>query len=93
MNGLQHLTQTFEAAERSHPDLMERYSARLGEAASADERMAIMRVGLRETICRRYPLAGETSPSSAHTDSLTSPAQDGATVNPHSARNPQASGR
>lgn len=51
-----HLEQTFESAEREFPDLMERYSALLGEAVSSDERVAVMRMGLRETICQRYLL-------------------------------------
>jgi hypothetical protein len=52
-----HLTETFAAAEREFPDLMERYSSRLAEAETADERVAIMRAGLRETIRARYPMA------------------------------------
>lgn len=51
-----HLAQTFAAAERAFPDLMERYSSRLGEATTATERVAIMRAGLRETIRDRYPM-------------------------------------
>lgn len=56
MNADKHLAETFEAAERAHPDLMERYSARLAEAATAGERVAIMRAGLRETIRQRFPM-------------------------------------
>jgi hypothetical protein len=56
MNGYQHLCESYEAAERAHRDLMEPYSVMLADAATADERMAIMRRGLRETICRRFPL-------------------------------------
>ena len=57
MNGFKHLSQTFEAAEKAHPDLMEPYSVLLGEAREdAAERMEIMRRGLRETIKRRMPM-------------------------------------
>lgn len=55
VQGLQHLTATFEAAEKAHRDLMEPYSCRLADA-SADERAEIMRAGLRETFRRRYPM-------------------------------------
>lgn len=51
-----HLETTFTEAERLHPDLMERYSARLAEAESSDERRSIMWAGLRETFRRRFPM-------------------------------------
>lgn len=54
--GYDHLCATFAHAERLHPDLMEPYSTRLGDAADASERTAIMRAGLRETFRRRYPM-------------------------------------
>lgn len=50
------LTHLFETAERDHPDLMERYSARLADAASASERVEVMRCALRETFRQRYPM-------------------------------------
>lgn len=57
VNGFKRLSQTFETAEKAHPDLMEPYSVRLGEATDdAHERMEIMRAGLRETFRRRYPM-------------------------------------
>lgn len=56
MTGIQRLTSVFEQAERQHPDLMEPYSVRLAEAAAADERVEIMRAGLRETFRRRFPM-------------------------------------
>jgi hypothetical protein len=52
---LKHITSTFEEAERSHPDLMEPYSTRLGEAETNEEKLEIMRAGLRETIKARWP--------------------------------------
>lgn len=52
----QSLTDLFEQNERQFTDLMEPYSTRLGGTLDAAERVAIMRAGLRETICRRYPL-------------------------------------
>jgi hypothetical protein len=51
-----HLRGTFEGAEKRHPDLMERYSGRLAEADSVDEKIEIMRAGLRETFRTRYPM-------------------------------------
>lgn len=51
-----HLANTFASAEREFPDLMERYAVLLAEATTATERVAIMRAGLRETICARYPM-------------------------------------
>lgn len=57
MQGYKHLCETFELAEKTHPDLMEPYSNRVAEAASAAERMEIMVSGLRETIRQRYPMA------------------------------------
>jgi len=60
VNGFDHISQTFAAAEKAHPDLMEPYSVLLGEAREdAAERMEIMRRGLRETIRRRVPLHGQ----------------------------------
>lgn len=57
MNGFDRISQTFEAAEKAHPDLMEPYSVLLAQATEdAAERMEIMRRGLRETIRRRMPL-------------------------------------
>lgn len=56
MNSLAHLKATFEDAEKRHPDLMERYSARLAEATTTDERAEVMRAGLRETFRERYPM-------------------------------------
>lgn len=56
MNLSQHLTKTFENAEKWHPDLMEPYSTRLGEAIDSTEKTEIMRAGLRETFRRRYPM-------------------------------------
>lgn len=50
------LQTTFESAERWHPDLMEPYTTRLGDAESLAERTEIMRAGLRETFRRRYPM-------------------------------------
>jgi hypothetical protein len=64
VEGLQHLTITFELAERGHPDLMEPYGNRLADAATAAERAEAMRAGLRETFRRRYPMpAGSTWPT------------------------------
>jgi hypothetical protein len=56
MDGIKHLTTTFEMAEKAHPDLMEPYSVRLAEAESADDRAAVMRAGLRETFRARWPM-------------------------------------
>jgi hypothetical protein len=56
VNHYKHLCDTFAEAERTHPDLMEPYSIRLGDARTADERTAVMRAGLRETIRMRFPL-------------------------------------
>lgn len=57
MNGFKHLSQTFEAAERDHRELMEPYSIMLAQASdNAAERMEIMRMGLRETFRRREPM-------------------------------------
>lgn len=53
----EHLEETFRAAERSHAELMEPYSTRLADAESAEDRVAIMRDGLRKTILQRYPSA------------------------------------
>lgn len=50
------LCELFEYWEQHRPDLMERYSTNLAEAQGADERVRIMRRGLRETIAQRYPL-------------------------------------
>lgn len=64
MNGFDHLSQTFEAAEKAHPDLMEPYTVLLSQATeNAAERMEIMRRGLRETIRRRYPLHDAVVPA------------------------------
>jgi hypothetical protein len=60
---LHHITQTFEEAERAHPDLMEPYSTRLADAQSNEEKLSIMRCWLRETIRRRYPLPAEVPQS------------------------------
>ena len=57
MNADLHLASTFEAAERTHPDLMEPYSVLLVEALTASDRVEIMRRGLRETIRDRLPMA------------------------------------
>jgi hypothetical protein len=51
-----HLQSTFEHAERLHPDLMEPYTTRLGDAETEVEKIEIMRAGLRETFRRRYPM-------------------------------------
>lgn len=51
-----HLSVAFAEAEKLHPDLMEPYSSRLGEAQASDERRAIMEAGLRETFRRRWPM-------------------------------------
>lgn len=60
---IDHLTQTFNAAERAHKDdLMEPYSTRLAEAESADVRRSIMEAGLRETFRRRYPMPDDFWP-------------------------------
>lgn len=56
---LDHITKTFELAERSFPDLMEPHSSRLADAESADVRLGVMRCGLRETFRRRYPMPDE----------------------------------
>lgn len=53
---LAHISGTFAAAEKAYPDLMEPYTTRLGDARTPDEKLAIMRIGLRETIAQRYPL-------------------------------------
>jgi hypothetical protein len=50
-----HRHETFALACRHHPDLMESYSIALGEEDDANERLEIMRRGLRETFCLRYP--------------------------------------
>lgn len=52
----EHLTETFDRAVRMHPDLMERYVTRLGDARDQAEQTEIMRCGLRETISERLPL-------------------------------------
>ena len=58
MNGFNHLSNTFAENERMFPDLMEPYSIMLSDRdLPADERVAIMQRGLRETICARYPMA------------------------------------
>jgi hypothetical protein len=51
-----HLQNTFTDAERLHPDLMEPYTTRLGDAETEAEKTEIMRGGLRETFRRRYPM-------------------------------------
>lgn len=68
-----HLERTFLDAERTHPDVMERYTSRLAEAQSADERRAIMEAGLRETFRRRYPMPEGCawSPNAAASESDT----------------------
>lgn len=52
-----HLAETFRQAESSHPDLMEPYAVLLVEAEGVEDRVSIMRRGLRETIAGRFPLA------------------------------------
>lgn len=54
---LKHITETFEAAEKAHHDLMEPYAIRLAEAETNEEKIDIMRRGLRETIRQRVPLS------------------------------------
>lgn len=53
---LDHLAGTFAEAECSHPDLMEPYSVLLAEASTLEDRIAIMREGLRKTLRDRYPM-------------------------------------
>lgn len=57
MTGYKHLCETYAAAERAHPDLMEPYAGLLADAENADERMRVMWRGLRETIALRVPMA------------------------------------
>lgn len=57
MTGDLHLASTFASAEREFPDLMEKYVVLLVDAETSTDRIAIMRRGLRETICARYPMA------------------------------------
>jgi hypothetical protein len=92
MNMDLHLAQTFAAAERSHPDLMEPYSVLLAEAEDATARVAIMRRGLRETIRQRFPLPGEARipPRSADVAPLASGGPAQPAHHPRSSRNSQA---
>ena len=62
MQGFEPLKTTFAGAERRHPDLMEPYATRLGEADTDADRMEIMRTGLRETFRARYPMPEEFWP-------------------------------
>lgn len=52
---IRHLTETFDQACITHPDLMEPYVTRLGDAETDEEKIEIKRAGLRETIEQRYP--------------------------------------
>lgn len=57
MTGFDHLRSTFEAAERSHRDVMEQYTVLLAqEDLTSVEKISIMRAGLRETFRARFPM-------------------------------------
>lgn len=51
------LKKTFDGEFRRKPDIMEPYVIRLDGVTDEQERVAIMRAGLRETIGARWPLA------------------------------------
>jgi len=50
-----HLFETFKTAVRQFPDIMDEYADRLIEV-DPDERVALMRDALRETVLKRYPV-------------------------------------
>lgn len=54
--------EVFVYAEKYHRDLMEPWSARVGETLDAAERQAIMRRGLAATFRDRYPMPAEFWP-------------------------------
>ncbi len=53
--GYLHLQNTFDGAAAQYPDIMERHVVRLVEASELPDKIAIMRLGLRETFRLRYP--------------------------------------
>lgn len=50
-----HLSETFDAAARQRPDLLEPYMIRLDGTDDEQQRAVIMRQGLKETFGRRHP--------------------------------------
>jgi hypothetical protein len=56
-----HLRDTFDAAAKAFPDIMEPYVLRLDGLTDQNEITNVMRQGMRETIKQRYPLREGTA--------------------------------
>lgn len=51
----EHLSETFDMACRNFPDVMEPYVVRMADITDRSEQKELMRAGLRETFCKRFP--------------------------------------